>query len=428
MTDREQGAERPSWPVGGYAAGLTRRAMLQRTAGSAAALSGAGWLLAACGSSSTKTSSIASSSSPNIPIASKAHPLTLPVYSDNPAIPSGRSPEKGPLIIYDWAEYLSSAVVKSFEERYGVTAQVTNFAAIDEALDKVSSGAVRPDVWVPDANHVAQLVDAKLIQPINHSYIPNLSNVIPAAADPWYDQGARYSSPNFINLFGIAWRNDLLKIDPGSLSSPWDVFWDAPKGTPIGLVNAGPFDAIQMAMLRAGNDGLDSVSQKDITDAAAQLAELKGAKWQYTSFQPLGAGIEKLAYAFNGDMMVVPENLAKGTPLSSVSFYFPPDGKGPILNDLWVIPKTAQHPVLAHLWMNHFLETQSAIDNFRDVGYQTMLKDLTADTLKAAKVGPDHAIDMAFATAADQENGYPTPIFNTQQLTWIESSFAQLTA
>jgi spermidine/putrescine transport system substrate-binding protein len=206
------------------------------------------------------------------------------------------------------------------------------------------------------------------------------------------------------------------------------VFWDAPKGTPIGLVNAGPFDAIQMAMLRAGNDGLDSVSQKDITDAAAQLAELKGAKWQYTSFQPLGAGIEKLAYAFNGDMMVVPENLAKGTPLSSVSFYFPPDGKGPILNDLWVIPKTAQHPVLAHLWMNHFLETQSAIDNFRDVGYQTMLKDLTADTLKAAKVGPDHAIDMAFATPADQENGYPTPIFNTQQLTWIESSFAQLTA
>jgi spermidine/putrescine transport system substrate-binding protein len=350
------------------------------------------------------------------------------MYSDNVAIPPGRSPEKGPLIIYDWAEYLSPAVVKSFEERYGVTAQVTTFAAIDEAIDKVSSGAVKPDVWVPDANHVAQLVEAKVIQPINHSYIPNLSNVIPAAADPWYDQGARYSSPNFINLFGIAWRNDLLKIDPGSLSSPWDAFWDAPKGTSIGLVNAGPFDAIQMAMLRAGNDGLDSVSQKDITDAAAQLAELKGAKWQYTSFQPLGAGIEKLAYAFNGDMMVVPENLSKGTPLSSVSFYFPPDGKGPILNDLWVIPKTAAHPVLAHLWMNHFLETQSAIDNFRDVGYQTMLTDLTKEKLIAAKVGPAHAIDMAFATAADQENGYPTPIFNTQQLTWIESSFAQLTA
>ena len=57
-----------------------------------------------------------------------------------------------------------------------------------------------------------------------------------------------------------------------------------------------------------------------------------------------------------------------------------------MLNDCWVIPKSAKNPVLAHLFMNHFLEMQSAIDNFRDVGYQTMLKDLTIEKLNAAKV------------------------------------------
>ena len=121
------------------------------------------------------------------------------MFSDNKPIASGKSPEKGPLIIYDWAFYLSSAVVKSFEQKYGVKAQVTTFATIDEAINKVVSGAITPDVWVPDAEHIYQLVQAKLIQPINHSYVPNLDTAIPAAGDPWYDKGARYTSPNFIN-------------------------------------------------------------------------------------------------------------------------------------------------------------------------------------------------------------------------------------
>ena len=41
------------------------------------------------------------------------------------------------------------------------------------------------------------------------------------------------------------------------------------------------------------------------------------------------------------------------------------------------ILRGAQNPVLAHLFLNHFLELESAIANFRDEGYQTMLKDLT---------------------------------------------------
>ncbi|MGH2856079.1 MAG: hypothetical protein ACRDMJ_01190, partial [Solirubrobacteraceae bacterium] len=165
---------------------LTRRAMLRRTGGGAAALGGA-WLLAACGGSSSSSASSASSASSgsgaapasssssasaaDMPVASKSNPLTLPISSDNKPIPSGRSPEKGPIVIYDWADYLSPAVVKSFEQKYGVSAQVSNFASIDEAINKINSGTITADVWVPDANHLSALVAAKLIQPINHSYI-----------------------------------------------------------------------------------------------------------------------------------------------------------------------------------------------------------------------------------------------------------------
>jgi len=418
----------PSPPRAG---GITRRTALRRAGSGVAALGGASWLLAACGGSSGgggSAGSIPTSKDPSLPLASKGHPVTLPITSDNKPIPSGKSPEKGPLQIYDWADYLSPAVVKSFEERYGVQAQVSNFATIDEAINKVHSGAVNADVWVPDANRILQLSQAKLIQPINHSYIPNLDKAIPAAGDPWYDRGARYSTPNFINLYGIGWRNDLLKIDPASMSNPWKVFWEVPKSTTIGLVNADPEDALLMAYLRNGATSFDSFSHEAIMEAQSALQELKDVKWQYTAFQPLANATEQLYYGFNGDMVQIPHYLPKGTPLSSVSFIFPANGHGYIINDMWVIPRTAKNPVLAHLFMNHFLEEESAIANFRDEGYQTMLKGLTKEKLKAAKVAAPRAIDLAFATAEQQANGFPAPIFNSQQLIWIERAFTQLTS
>lgn len=418
---------------------LTRRAVLRRAGGGMATVGGA-WLLAACGGTgagsasatgaSSKSASASGSavSAADLPYASKSNPAHLPIFTDNKPIASGKGPEKGPLVIYDWAYYLSPAVVKSFEQKYGVQAHVTNFASIDEAINKIHSGAVAADVWVPDPLHMAQLVEAKLIQPINHSYVPNLDAAIPAAGDPWYDKGARYSTPNFINTFGVQWRNDLVKIDPGAMANPWDVFWKAPSGTTIGMVNAAAADALSMAMLRNGAKSLDTITPTQLNDAVSALQELKHVKWQYTAFQPLANGVVPLSFGFNGDMAVIPQYLPKSVPLSAASYYFPADGEGLVLNDMWVIPRNAKNPVLAHLFMNHFLEEQSAIDNFRDIGYQTMLEGLTIDKLKAAKVAPEHAIEMAFTTAEQQANGLPAPAYKPEQLLMLERAFAKLTA
>ncbi len=426
MTDHQEGSKLPESSADGL--GVTRRTMLRRSVGGAATIAGSSWLLAACGaSSSSGAASGHAKNNSDLPISSKKRPITLPIYSDNKPIPSGRSPEKGPLIIYDWAYYLSPAVVKSFKQRYGVDVQVTTFASIDEALNKVASGAITPDVWVPDSEHIYQFAQSKLIQPINHSYIANLDSAIPAAGDPWYDRGARYSTPNFINTFGIGWRNDLIKIDPASMRNPWNVFWNVPEGTPMGMLNDSAYDAIGMSLIRNGSD-LESVSQSDISAAAHELSLLKAVKWQYTSFQPIATGVQKLAYAFNGDYALIGSYLPKSVPLSAVSYYFPKAGNGVILNDCWVIPKSAKNPVLGHLFMNHFLELQSAIDNFRDVGYQTMLKELTMDKLVAAKVAAPHEIAMAYSPPAFQNNGIPIPTWNRQQLAAIEQAFAQLTA
>ena len=57
-----------------------------------------------------------------------------------------------------------------------------------------------------------------------------------------------------------------------------------------------------------------------------------------------------------------------------------------------------------------------------------MLNGLTIEKLKAAKVAPPYAIEMAYATAEQQTNGLPSPVYKSQQLLSIERAFTQLTA
>src|SRR6185437_11013477 len=194
MTDETPWVDRP-----------TRRSFIKRAGGTAAALSIPG-LLAACGSttpvapsaggnsgassgaSSGSSSAAATGKGPGgLPLARPDSPLTLPIYSDNKAIASGMQPEKGPLQLYNWIEYINPAVVKAFEKKYNVKVQISTFNTIDEAVAKLDSGAVQFDVFVPELVYLEQLVVGKILQPINLSYIPNLkANVWPSLHSPWY--------------------------------------------------------------------------------------------------------------------------------------------------------------------------------------------------------------------------------------------------
>ena len=120
-------------------------------------------------------------------------------------------PEKGPLQLYNWIDYINQDVVKAFEKKYNVKVQISTFDTIDEAVAKLDSGAVQFDVFVPELVYLEQLVVGKILQPINLSYIPNLkANVWPSLNSPWYDVGARYTVPYTIYTTGIGWRTDKL--------------------------------------------------------------------------------------------------------------------------------------------------------------------------------------------------------------------------
>jgi spermidine/putrescine transport system substrate-binding protein len=409
---------------------VSRREFLKRTSGAMMAVSASSAVFAAS-SSASSASTAGGSGSGTTPLASKTRPLTLAVKSANPPIGSGRAPEKGPLVVFDWADYLSPATVKNFEKRHGVSVEVTTFQSFNEAVNKLESGAIHPDIWTPGGSNIVAAVQGGLLQPLNHSYIPNLANLWPAASNPWYDQGSRYSVARNIQTFGFLWRNDLLHINPAAMHNPWDLVWDVKAGGKLGLSTGDPYDALYMAMLRRGVNILDTISKNDIARAVADLKPLvaAAAKWQYTAFQPIASGIETLAYTFNGDAVVVPKYLPAGTSPNVVSYYAPAaKGLGWTLADFWSIPKTARHPVLAHMWLNDFVTVDNGIVNFRDEGYQQPLEGLTVKRLQAAKAANARFIEMVYITKQELTAGIPAPLLTPQQTAWIAQAFAGLTA
>jgi spermidine/putrescine-binding protein len=80
--------------------------------------------------------------------------------------------------------------------------------------------------------------------------------------------------------------------------------------------------------------------------------------------------------------------MPKGVPVDVVGYWFPPDGRGPVGNDLITVLKGAQNPVLAHLFMNYMLDLQNGLTNYTYTGYMQPLNGITPQRLVQEKLLP----------------------------------------
>src|SRR4051795_7877474 len=208
----------------------TRRDFLLRSGGAAVSLSSISSILAACGSTTPADNGAGGgwpTGAGGIPLARPTHPVTLNRWEA--PIASGMQPESGgTFTIFNYPEYIDTAVLKEFGKKYGVTVKVTPFDDITTGITKLASGTISADVTEMTPDNMARVVAAKLIKPLNLDYIPNLQkNVWPHIADPFYDQGSRYSIPYTCYTTGIYWRADQVKQDIPSMPNPFDIFWQA---------------------------------------------------------------------------------------------------------------------------------------------------------------------------------------------------------
>jgi spermidine/putrescine transport system substrate-binding protein len=84
-------------------------------------------------------------------------------------------------------------------------------------------------------------------------------------------------------------------------------------------------------------------------------------------------------------MVYAPYYMPKGDDPSVLRYVWPPRAQGGaggyVSNDNFAVLKGAEHPVLAHMFLNYMLDDKVAIKNFGWNGYQPPLKAMDPSTL-----------------------------------------------
>ncbi len=363
--------------------GRRRPHRLQRRA----VLSGALWLGAGAGTASLLAGcgddSGSAPSATEYPLATPDNPVELPLFEDNPAIDDGLSPEdSGVLRVLNYPDYIAPGVKKDFGEKYDVEVQVTPVSNIDEMLQKLSAPGAEFDLVFPNPRVMSRMVYGKLLQPLNRTYLPNLSNAWPEYQDPWYDQGARYSVPYTVYTTGVGYRAD--RVD--NPEAGYQLIWDAQYKGKVGVIDDAN-ESLAMAMLAfdIGGGDINTDNQEYINaarDKLIELIDLVGVKIGITQYETIPNGRFTVHQAWSGDMIAARFYLPEDETTDVLGYWRPEDKSQVVVGiDNIAVPKSAPSPVLAHAFLNDILDNDVSEKNFNWNGYQPPLTKLDADYL-----------------------------------------------
>ena len=375
-------------PPSGYGRRRIDRRMFLRRAGAASlGLSGIA-ALATCTDEAT-----VANKRPGFKLARPDDPVTLPVFQDNPPIADGLEPERGvTLKVYNWEEYIWEKIVKEFAEQYGVEVEISAFANMDEAIPTLIGGRTDYDIFFHRIDVVGRLVAAKLLQPLNHSYIRNLEKYVwPVYADPFYDLGWRYTVPYTVYTTGIAWRVDHVEDDIAAMPNPYEIFWDRRYRGRIHVFNDYR-EVIGMALLKNGITDLNTTDVDALDLVAGDLAVLADnvGSLDIDAFSDLPSGKAWIHQAWSGDVLAAPYYFPEGGDPGVLRYWFPPRGGGAVANDAIGILRTSKNPVLAHHFINYLLDRAAALKNYSWNGYQPPQIELDRRSLIAEGYVPPY--------------------------------------
>ncbi|HUN35612.1 MAG TPA: spermidine/putrescine ABC transporter substrate-binding protein [Trebonia sp.] len=356
---------------------------------------GAGGLLTGCASDLADAGTV--------PLPRPDHPVTWPVFPGNGPIKPGLPAEQdATLQVYTWEAYINQACVNSFAKKYKCKVQVTTFNTMNEALSKLRSGLSYDVLVGATVDVLGQLIEGKLIQPLNHSYIPNIGQAWPDYASPFYDQHWQYTVPYTIYTTGISWRKDLVHENPYAMANPWAMPWQPKYKGRVAILDDYR-EGICLGLMKNGLFDLNTTDYRQIATSRQALEDLIGLvnlRIDNNDYSEVPTGQTWITNAWSGDMAAAASYMPKGVNVDVVGYWFPADGRGPVANDTNVVLQSSSSPVLAHLFLNYMLDLPVVLENISWNGYMQPLTGVTPQVLVKEQILPPSLTSTAVAPSA----------------------------
>jgi spermidine/putrescine transport system substrate-binding protein len=306
-----------------------------------------------------------------------ARPTTVTLRSTTTsAIADNSAHRRARRQIYNWADYMWKKVIDDILcEEFNVDYEWTTFNNMSEAIQKMSTGQVA-DVFFPTTDQISKVAYGKLLQPLNHSYIPNLeANMWPTYQDPFYDQGWLYTVPYAIYTTGVAYRRDVISDDEASAQG-WDMVWNpAYKGKAASTRTPGVALDGHASKVDRRNTGDQTVIDQAEKDLAELVDLVTRATISASTKLPDGVDCTRPGRATSSEQWYLNDLNTLGE--TDVPVLVPRTTEA-CHNDWHRDPLTAEHGV-AHAFLNFMMDKKHAFDNFTWNGYQPPLTSMDAD-------------------------------------------------
>jgi spermidine/putrescine transport system substrate-binding protein len=269
--------------------------------------------------------------------------------------------EEPKLNFYNWDTYIGETTLKDFKDASGIDVNMSLFATNDELFAKLRAGNPGYDVIVPGSEFVERMIQADLLEPLDHAKIPNIKNVAPEFInDAPYDPGRKYSMPYTWLVIGIGYRKSKVKETPDSWK--WLFDSDAYKGRIAVMSDASELFRNCFKYL---GQSINSTSPELIKQAEAMLIKQKP---NIKSFHEdngqdlLLSGEVDVVMEYNGDIAQIM------TEDDDVNFVVPKEGAMK-QSDTLAIPKGAPHPENALKFINFILDAKTGKEIFETIKY-----------------------------------------------------------
>src|SRR5215469_2260202 len=319
-----------------------------------------------------------------VPLPRQNHPVTWPVFPGNGPIKSGLAQEKdATLQVYTWEAYINQDVVNAFAKKYKTKVQITTFNTMNEALAKLRSGLSYDILIGATVDVLGQLIEGQLVQPLNQSYIPNISQAWSNYTNPFYDQSWQYTVPYTIYTTGIAWRKDLVHENPYAMANPWAMPWQPKYKGRVAILDDYR-EGISLGLMKNGLFNLNTTDYRQIAtsrQALEDLSALVNLRIDNNDYSEVPTGQTWITNAWSGDMAAAASYMPKGVNVDVVGYWFPEDGRGPVANDTNVVLQSSSSPVLAHMFLNYMLDLNPVLTNISYNGYMQPIYGVTEDRL-----------------------------------------------
>ena len=367
-----------------------------------------------------------------IALARPGNPVELPLHHD--PIADGLEPETGgTFYVFNYPEYIDPELMDKFGEMYDVDVQLTSFDNMDQMISRLAGGSVDADVVELLPDRLAQAAAGRLLQPLNHSYVPNLANAWDSLQDPFYDVGSQYTVPYMVYSTGITWRSDLVEENIAELDNPWGIFWNAEEYYgKVGLLNS-PREVLYLAMQYRGYFDVNTEDPEIIDQAVEDLKALIpicNPRVDIRQYETVPQGSRVVGQTWSGDAVLGSRwYMAEGVLPENLRYFAGPHGKAPVQNDCWAIPAQSNKPVLAHHWLNFLLDNDIAYQNFANyLGYLPPLKAIDYDRLREEEVIPE-SLEEAVVTSDAFDEGAQVMMTLTQDgLSLYQDAYSEFMA